>query len=73
MEAASDASAPLVGDLPLAVNVDAVVPYEVFCLRYAMAVLDAHNGNMTRAGKALGLTRHQVARLAKRAAELGMI
>lgn len=59
--------------MTLAVTVDAVVPLEVFTIRYALAVLGAHNDNKTAAARALGITRYTLLRLVKRASELGMV
>lgn len=59
-------------DLPLVVAVDAVVPLEVFTLRYALAVLGAHSGNKSRAARALGVSRFALQRMCKRAETLGM-
>ncbi|HUS27570.1 MAG TPA: helix-turn-helix domain-containing protein [Kofleriaceae bacterium] len=58
--------------MTLAVTVEAVVPLEVFMIRYALAVLAAHDGNKTHAAKALGVSRFMLQRLCKRAATLGM-
>lgn len=68
----SEATKPIAGELPLAVTVDAVVPLEVFTIRYALAVLGAHNGNKSRAAKALGVSRFVLARMVKRGTELGV-
>lgn len=73
MSAVSEVSAaPLVGELPLDVTVNAVVPLEVFTLRYALAVLRAHGGNKSKAAGALCISRRSIYRLIERAQQLGM-
>lgn len=72
MPVANAIAAPIVGAMTLAVTVDTVVPLEVFTIRYALAVLGAHNGNKSRASRALGITRYALLRLCKRAADLGV-
>jgi transcriptional regulator with PAS, ATPase and Fis domain len=67
-----DSSQPIAGSLPLSVEVKTVVTLEVFTLRYALAVLRAHNDNKTHAAAALGITRYTLLRLVKRATELGL-
>lgn len=52
--------------LPIAITVGAIVPLEVFALRYAIAVLEVFKGNKTRAAVALGVSRHVLTRLLKR-------
>lgn len=61
---------PVTGPITLAVTVNAVVSLETFTIRYALAVLDAHDGNKSRASRALGISRFTLARLVKRAAAL---
>lgn len=65
-------STPVAGDMLLTVTVGAVVPLEVFTIRYALAVLGAHNDNKSAAAIALGVSRHALARLVKRARALGL-
>lgn len=54
------------------VTIEAAVTLEVFTIRYALAVLEAHAGNVTRAAATLGLSRFALARLIKRAKSLGL-
>lgn len=54
------------------VTVGAVVPLEVFTIRYAMAVLEAHAGHISKAAAALGVSRFILARMIKRAAVLNL-
>jgi transcriptional regulator with PAS, ATPase and Fis domain len=56
--------------MTLAVTVDAVVPLEVFTMRYVLAVLAAFKGNKSRAARALGVSRFALARMVKRGAVL---
>ncbi len=69
----ADSAAPLVGELRTEVTIAAIVPLEVFTMRYAIAVLRAHRGNKSRAAEALGVSRHLLGRLVKRAERLGMV
>lgn len=65
---------PLAGEpLPVAVTVGAIVPLEVFALRYALAVLGVFKGNKTKAAEALGMSRHALGRMLKRGTELGLV
>ena len=73
MQDANATATPIAGPITLAVTVDTVVPLEIFTLRYAVAVLGAHNGNKSRAARALGITRYSLLRLCKRASELGVL
>lgn len=72
MQDANATATPIAGYMTLQVTVDTVVPLEIFTLRYALAVLGAHNNNKSRASRALGITRYALLRLCKRATELGV-
>lgn len=72
MQDTNAAALPIAGPMTRAVTVETVVPLEIFTLRYALAVLGAHNNNKSSASRALGITRYALMRLCKRARVLGV-